>query len=64
MVVRTRQVRQHGLAKKSMCRILAAALAMLVCIAVPTAGSASAAPASTESNASVAEVNLGGGTTA
>jgi uncharacterized protein YgiM (DUF1202 family) len=44
-----------------MCRNLAAALAMLVCIAVPTAGSASAAPASSESNAPVAEVNLGGG---
>lgn len=61
MVVRTRQVRQHGLANKSMCRNLAAALAMLVCIAVPTAGSASAAPASSESNVPVAEVSLGGG---
>ncbi len=61
MVVRTRQVRQHGLANKSMCRTLAAALAMLVCIAVPTAGSATAAPASSESNVPVAEANLGGG---
>ncbi len=62
MVVRTRQVRQHGLANKSTCRTLAAALAMLVCIAVPTAGSALAAPASSESNNARSEVNLGGGT--
>ena len=44
-----------------MCRTLIAALAMLVCIAVPTAGSAFAAPATTESNVPAAEVNLGGG---
>lgn len=62
MAVRTRQVRQHGLANKSMCRTLAAALAMLVCIAVPTAGSALAAPASTRSVQPAAEVNLGDGT--
>ena len=62
MVVRTRQVRQHGLAKTRMCRTLAAALAMLVCIAVPTAGSALAAPAPNSSTVPVAEVNLGGGT--
>lgn len=62
MVVRTRQVRQHGLAKNSMCRTLAAALAMLVCIAVPTAGSALAAPAPNSFDVPSAEVNLGGGT--
>jgi uncharacterized protein YgiM (DUF1202 family) len=62
MVVRTRQVRQHGLAKKSMCRTLAAALAMLVCIAVPTAGTALAAPASNSSEVPASEVNHGGGT--
>lgn len=62
MVVRTRQVRQHGLAKNSMCRTLAAALAMLVCFAVPAAGSVYAAPASSESIAPSAETNLGGGT--
>jgi uncharacterized protein YgiM (DUF1202 family) len=62
MVVRTRQVRQHGLAKKSMGRALAAALAMLVCIAVPTAGSALAAPAPNSSDVPIAEVALGGGT--
>ncbi len=62
MVVRTRQVRQHGLAKKSMCRTLAAALAMLVCIAVPAAGSALAAPAPSESTGTSANVDLGNGT--
>jgi uncharacterized protein YgiM (DUF1202 family) len=45
-----------------MCRILAAALAMLVCIAVPAASSALAAPASSQPNAPVAGVSLGGGT--
>ncbi|MCA9860640.1 MAG: SH3 domain-containing protein, partial [Thermomicrobiales bacterium] len=60
MRVRTRQVRQHGLAMKRTSRLVAA-LAMLVCIAVPTAGSAFAAPASSESIAPVADVNLGNG---
>ncbi len=59
--MRTRQVRQHGLANKPLSRIVIAALAMLVCIAVPTAGPVFAAPASTTNDAPVAEVNLGGG---
>ncbi len=59
--MRTRQVRQHGLANTSLGRTLVAALAMLVCIAVPTAGPASAAPASNSTELPVAEVNLGGG---
>ena len=61
MAVRTRQVRRYGLANKSMCRALAAALAMLVCIAVPTAGSALAAPAQIESSIPAADIDLGGG---
>lgn len=61
MVVRTRQVRQHGLANQRMCRTLAAALAMLVCIAVPTAGPALAAPASSQSIDPSVAVNLGEG---
>ena len=42
-------------------RTLIAALAMLVCIAVPTAGPVSAAPASNSTEPPVADVNLGGG---
>ena len=59
--MRTRQVRQHGLANKPVSRIVVAALAMLVCIAVPTAGPVFAAPASNSNDIPVAEVNLGGG---
>lgn len=62
MAVRTRQVRQYGLANKSMSRFLVALLAMLVCIAVPTAGSVLAAPASSQSNTPVAAADLGAGT--
>ena len=61
MVVRSRPVRQHGLAMNWTSRLVAA-LAMLVCIAVPTAGTASAAPASTQPHLLTAEENLGGGT--
>lgn len=61
MVVRNRPVRQHGLANERMSRVLAAALAMLVCITGLTAESAVAAPASGAPETASAAVNLGNG---